>query len=85
MQKDHHLSVAPIACLYFDVNIRDTRHVLCRRRTSRHVCTSVVCVSKLLTYGHLEFVTVENLPYYLTGCLPDVMPGIFVELSMEYL
>ena len=42
-RKEINMSVAPISCLYFDVNIRDISHVLCRKSTSRRVHTSIFC------------------------------------------
>ena len=42
-RKEINMSVAPISCLYFDVNIRDISHVLCRKSTSRRVHTGIFC------------------------------------------
>ena len=60
--------VAPIACLHFDVNIRNIGHVLCRKRTSRRVCTGILCWPKLLSHGHSKLETVGKfyrIPYAL--------------------
>ena len=69
-------SVAPTACLHFDINIWEIWHVLCRKRTNRNVCTGIFCRPKLLNYGLSKLETVRNLSYCLTDCLLSLITGI---------
>ena len=72
-------SVAPTACLHFDINIWEIWHVLCQKRTNRSVCTGIFCQPKLLNYGLSKLETVGNLPYCLTDCLLGLITRIFVD------